>query len=109
LESPTGEKVHALCFSPDSKLLVIYRDYSPGASYCVYLWQWELGKHALQLEIPVDVLGLCFSGDSRLMAGQDGGGIYLWDTTTGKEIPSIPRHREKVTALAFTRDGRSLL
>jgi WD40 repeat protein len=53
-------------------------------------------------------LGPIFSGDSRLLAWNDAGGVRLWDVVAGKETPTLPGHRQPVGLVGFQADGRTL-
>jgi WD40 repeat protein len=66
-----------------------------------------LGKHQLP------VLCLAFSPDCKILAAAGGlrdrpGEIKLWDPSTGTEQASLQGHRNRVYALAFSPDGRTL-
>ncbi|MFM9609220.1 WD40 repeat domain-containing protein [Streptomyces niveiscabiei] len=57
-----------------------------------------------------------FSPDSRTLAVNDGGVVWMWDTDTGEKQPSrndglgtIAGQEGNITALAFTPDGHTLL
>ena len=53
-------------------------------------------------------IGIAPNGRSVLCAGNDGV-IHIYETATGKIRRSLQRHRDYVTGLAFTADGRRLL
>jgi WD40 repeat protein len=98
------EQTTPLALSPDGKFLA-FSD-SQGAG----LWQTDstqepipLGRH----EVGVSVLA--FSPDGKLVAaGDEAGGVKVWDATTRGELSTFKGHKDAVTALAFSPDGRSL-
>jgi hypothetical protein len=52
--------------------------------------------------------GWCFSPDGRVLDLSDGNLVRLWEIASGKERRSFSGHRAEVSALAFSRDGRTL-
>jgi WD40 repeat protein len=62
---------------------------------------------------------LCFSSDGLFLAGADTEKVFLWNTTTGNEIHSLPRSSLRmqasnfpvyhpIRAISFSRDGKFL-
>jgi WD40 repeat protein len=49
------------------------------------------------------------SPDQRLIASAADKSVSISDAATGKELLRVQAHKDKVTALAFTPDGRGLL
>ena len=48
-----------------------------------------------------------FNQDSTALAtGASGGDVRLWETRSGKELKILGRHETRITALAFSPDGR---
>jgi WD40 repeat protein len=59
---------------------------------------------------PVLAVHLAYSADGKLLATAESNyRVCLWDTTTGKELASVPHHKwEKLYRVAFTPDGKTL-
>jgi RNA polymerase sigma factor (sigma-70 family) len=96
-------------FSPDGKLLAT-RDVD-GA---IRLWT-SAGqeKRTLQKASPAPwedsgVRALAFSPSGRLLAGSQGPVVRVWEVATGAEVRRLTGPAQPVTALAFSRDGKSL-
>jgi WD40 repeat protein len=53
-------------------------------------------------------LALALSPDGKLLAAPPGGELKLWEVVSGEPVPTPVKHRSRVTALAFSPDGRSL-
>jgi WD40 repeat protein len=77
----------------------------------VALYDLSTGRHVGFLSgLPWDVLTCgAFSPDGRRLAvGFHSGQVGLWDAATGKRLRPLAGLRHRVTALAFSADGRSL-
>lgn len=97
---PHSDDIHAIAFSPDSKLMA-------SASKDIKLtdtktWQVKtvLGSHN-------DYVGaLAFSPDGKILAS---GGwdrvIKLWDVETGKELMPLRGHPDAVSVVVYSPDG----
>jgi len=108
----------SVALSPDGKTLAV----TNGAS--IQLWEVATGKELPGLKGPQNgVFTITFSPDSKTLAGRGGDQvIYLWDTSTAKEIRQIknkpPENRPGVVfinvwggsspSLAFSPDGKTL-
>ncbi len=105
-------------YSPDGALLATAHWYNgkPGE---VKLWDAMTGK--LNLTLPVTnkdagVIALAFSPDGKILAGSVGslakaqppGVVVLWDSVSGRELKTLRGHSARITALAFTQDGRGI-
>jgi WD40 repeat protein len=101
-ERKAEEQTTLLALSPDGKFLAF------SDSKAVGLWQTDsteepilLGRH--------DASVLVFSPDGKLAAtGDAAGGVKVWDIITRGELATFKGHKDVVTALAFSPDGRTL-
>ena len=57
---------------------------------------------------PLPIWSLCWSPDSRYVAGSYGHEGYLWEATTGRPVATLEGHNGNVTALAWSPDGQRL-
>jgi WD40 repeat protein/transcriptional regulator with XRE-family HTH domain len=49
-----------------------------------------------------------FSPDGKMMAGNSGTIILVWDTETGEELVRLAGHTDQIQSVAFSRDGTRL-
>src|SRR5262249_6920886 len=103
--------VASAALSPDGKMLA-----TAGHDGSLRLWEASTGKEIERVEVEGTLDCVAFSPNGKLLAtgGQGArdsasGEIHLRDPATGKVRQTLPGHRGKVTCLAFTRDGRSLV
>jgi WD40 repeat protein/serine/threonine protein kinase len=73
------------------------------------LWDAATGKQEVVLEHGGAVSAAAFSPDGRRLVTASGGGVRLWDPTTGREVLALKGSRGPVWAVAFSPDGRRLL
>lgn len=73
------------------------------------IWDWRRGQ--LTASIPnvgtVECLAIIPDG-SRLATGSADGTVRLWDLTMGRELLLVGRHRQRVSSVSFSADGRLL-
>src|SRR5207253_1838700 len=86
-----GREVRTLALSPDGKL-VAAGDQAEG----FYLWKWDSGKEPRKIK------------PGNRGGSNWGGGVHLWDTTTGKHVRTLATPGEGISKVAFSRDGRWL-
>jgi WD40 repeat protein len=92
----------AAAFSPDARYLA-----SGGLSDTVHVWELATGQVAQALPAG-STPALAFAPDLRtLVTGGWDGKIHIWDMGTGKERRPL-RLRDRVSQLAFNRDGKVL-
>jgi WD40 repeat protein len=105
-----SKRVWALTFSTDGRTLV-----TGGDGGAVRLWDPTGSSDELPLvlgEHPGDeVRAFAFSRDGRLLAsgGDDHSLVKIWDWAERKEIATLQGHRTWIEALAFSKDGRTLV
>lgn len=100
-----SDKVMAVAFSPDGKLLA-----SASADKSVILWEVESGKKLRTLTGHTKgVTGVAFSPDGKMvLSGSADTTARLWDTEGGKEIKALSGHPKEVNGVAFAPDGKSV-
>jgi WD40 repeat protein len=100
-----GEWVTAMSASPDGKNLVTGSDKG-------VIKLWQLGKDVVSREVkrfssPVTALLYCPKNDDVIVGTWDGDLIKL-DLKSGKVVANYEEHRETITALDFSPDGKYL-
>jgi RNA polymerase sigma factor (sigma-70 family) len=111
--------VEALAFSPDSKRLVTGSE--PLADFArkmlkqpvnqVFVWDVATGRRvaALREGLPIGATCAAFAPDGRTVAmASPDGTCKVWEVATWGARKEFRGHRDRVTALAFTPDGRLL-
>jgi RNA polymerase sigma factor (sigma-70 family) len=123
IASPTG--VAAMALSPDgtrlatTDLVTVSQNGQRTlfASNRGRLWEAASGKELFGLSVPTSLKfegraqgggRMAFSPDGKeLWTGAGGGGLWVWDAATGKELRHFPG-RGYLNALAFAPDGKKL-
>ena len=100
---------YSLAVSPDGKQLLA----GSWGNSIFGLWNLNTGKRVRQFTLPGNSSGpVAFSPDGRMIAAglvKPEGNIRLMETATGGERAGLSGFRGKVTALAFSPDGRHLV
>jgi WD40 repeat protein len=97
-----------LSFSPDARSLLT----AERRGDRLRVWDVSSGKQRRILKVPGvgEVRGVVLSPDGTTLAGSVNRSVLrLWDATTGRPYPLPLAHSRPVTALAFSRDGKTLL
>src|SRR5262249_46787245 len=102
----TPNAIQSLAIAPGGKVLATTNDLGT-----IRLWDTDTGKELRRFQGDrAIVTALAFSADGKMLAGVGGGVARLFETASGKEISSNPRgHRNGVSSVAFTPDGRTLI
>jgi len=108
--SPISDRVNALAFSPDGKLLATGSG-EPSRGGEIKLWRVESGELAQEIKNPHSdtVLALDFSPDGKFLAsGAADKFAKVFDLTTGKLAKSFEGHTHHVLGVSWQRNGRVL-
>ena len=92
-------------FTPDGRTLVTGENNDR-----VFLWNWATGHLITQLKCPgnLQTTAVAVTG-ATIAAGDQNGGICLWDTATRRRIAVLAdRHSYGVDAVAFSPDGKTM-
>jgi WD40 repeat protein len=109
-QSPITDRVNALSFSSDGKLLAIGSG-EPSRSGDVSIWQMPTGMMTARFdEVHLDsVLALAFSPDGKQLAtGAADKVMKALDVATGKVLKVFEGHTHHVLGVAWRADGRML-
>jgi WD40 repeat protein len=100
-----------LGFSPDGRTLI-----AQPSGTSVLLWDVADGKERRRLRSTATASGMilgcsgALSADGKWLAvGDLFSVLHLWEVATGKEVQRCEAHDDRITALAFAPDGRSLV
>jgi WD40 repeat protein len=99
------DRVHAVAFSPDGKLLA-----SGSRDHTVKLWELTSRRAIATLHgYTGGWSSLAYSPDGKTLAGGTRQGpILLWDIRSGRVAASLNGHTDLILCVAYTRDGRTL-
>lgn len=108
--SPLADRVNALAFSPDGKLLATGAG-EPSRSGEIKLWDPANGQLIRDVLNPHadNILGLEFSPDGKFLAsGAADKMARIIDVATGKVVRTFEGHTHHVLAVTWSPDGRTL-
>lgn len=95
-----ADEVRALSFSGDGRLI------AAAGTGAVLTWEAQTGKPLLSLRS--DGYSVAFSPDGCRLARGGFALIDLWDITTGQQVLALAGHRQAVTCVAFSADGKRI-
>jgi WD40 repeat protein/tRNA A-37 threonylcarbamoyl transferase component Bud32 len=110
------DAVNSIAFAPNGQTLA-----SASSDRSVILWDVKTGQKQLSLpRHPSSVDCVAFHRDGLRLAtactelmpvngGKLEGTIRLWDAATARELLSFKAHKSKLSSVAFTPDGKSLI
>jgi WD40 repeat protein len=99
------EENGAVALSPDGRTIALGDDYS------IRFHEVASGRELRQLRAPLGhVEGLAISPDGTILAsGHNRNTVLLWDLKAGTPVARIPAQHNRLTRLAFTADGKTLV
>ena len=109
-------RIKSLVFSPDGKMLASSDEYRT-----IKLWNMDTATSHVTFKAPDSFYVLSFAPNGKLLAsGCSDGSVRLWNATakqqglwgkTGQYLPTLTLkgHKDGVSALAFSPDGKMLL
>jgi WD40 repeat protein len=107
LTGPTKEAV-SVAFSPDGNLIAAI-----GGNGTLYFWSTADGQEPVISG--VSGRAAPFSPDGKWIAAGSGSNVKIWDVATRRVLktfpghPDEPGHQDALRAVAFSRDGKSLV
>jgi RNA polymerase sigma factor (sigma-70 family) len=109
-----GNGLLTASFSPDGRLLAEVFDCRPanGMAECIFLCDAKDGK--VMHRIPPDggfesVWEAVFSPDSKVIAANIEGAVYLWSTETGRQVAKCVGAAAPRATIRFSADGKTLI
>jgi WD40 repeat protein len=121
LKGHTGP-VMSVCFSPDGK-----RFLTGGMDSTARIWDAQTGKEKVAFRGPTGgIVSACFSPDGKTVlaaSGHRSSDKYqipdlltnplltarVWDAETGQEVAAFRGHIQRLTSVAFSPDGKTIL
>ena len=115
---------HAAWAAPDAVMLLAHEEvrtaaFHPQDSGRVLtggldgtLRSWDLAGRdpvrRLPISVPVTAMAILPDG-RRFITGSECGALQIWDLETGRELASLAGHRDEITTIDVSRDGRLAL
>jgi RNA polymerase sigma factor (sigma-70 family) len=105
-----GDVASSICLSPDGSILAVAT--GPNTRQ-VFAWEWRAGKEPRQFNVaPRGVHSLAFLPDGKTLvtAETGGGGIRLWDATSGRVLLQMgDRIGWRSDSVCVSPDGRYIV
>jgi WD40 repeat protein len=109
-DAATGKELHcfhdtlfkALAYSPNGRALAAVGS----SSVCV--WDVATGKKLYEVCDDIWVMDATFSPDGKLLATAETQAVGLWDAASGKPVHHLAAGSNRISAVAFSRDGKRL-
>ncbi len=103
------ETVRRIAFHPDGKHAL-----SAGRDGLVRMWELDTARQVKQFKSSggwADSLAISKDGKFLAIAGtfKDGKDVYVYEIDSGKKLPECIGHREGLTHVAFSNDGKRIL
>lgn len=97
-----GSEILSVAFSPDGTRLA-----AQAVDGDARVWNAQSGEEAFRLAGQVGLYhGIAWSPDGRLLATAGGGGVRIWDASTGRPVRTLQGDSwAEVRAIAFSPDG----
>jgi WD40 repeat protein len=97
-------------FTPDGKTLAVAAtDYNKEEqSHSIKFWDVESGKEVRRIKTANNVGAVAVAPNGEAVAYSIGNVLFLSEVKTGKELHQIKTPGGRITALAFTPDGKTL-
>jgi WD40 repeat protein len=100
-------RIHDVAFSPDGKRCVSCGSYG---DHTLRVFDLASGKELLSIPHPGDLQRGAFLPDGRgFFTTCADGALYLWDVRSGQKLHSFKAHKDGVSAVAVSHDGRYAL
>lgn len=96
--------IHNLVFAPDGRSLAVNV-----GEWTTEILDGRTLEEVKRLRTGGHLGGLAFAPDNQTLAVASMEDVHIWDTVGGKEVHRLRGHRDSVTTVVFSPDGRTLL
>ncbi|MBI2445794.1 caspase family protein [Candidatus Micrarchaeota archaeon] len=102
-------EISSVAFSPDGRLIAAGNQVSKEA----LLWEVATGREVRTFDAgsigSLAFTSLAFTPDGRTLIADAGDTVKLWDVATGREIRTLKGHSDRVSSVAVSPDGLTVL